>query len=218
MKPSEAPRRHWGWRALGLALIGGLVGWIVTCVAGLVVLANLPRFSGGPPVSFLILGALAALVYGGPCGAALGLVIWSVWFLVSRRATAVAARRWGFLLAVVAAAQAAYGAAQALAPGTASLFPIACFEAAIALGLTVLGGLLLRGSRMATIGLMIVCTIQIVVVAVGASDAFVLLLGALAYGVPCGAGLGLVIWSVWFLVRRRARVPNCDPEDVRPGR
>ena len=32
----------------------------------------------------------------------------------------------------------------------------------------------------------------------------VLLLGALAYGVPCGAALGLVIWSVWFLVVRRA--------------
>jgi len=29
MRPGEAPRRHWGWRALALALIGGVVGWIV---------------------------------------------------------------------------------------------------------------------------------------------------------------------------------------------
>jgi hypothetical protein len=162
---------------LVLALSGGLVGWIVTCVAGLVMLQNMPWVSDYP-ASFaeLILGALAALVYGGPCGAVLGLVIWSVWFLVSRRATAVAARRLGFLLAVVAAAQAAYGAALAVAPGTASLFPIACLQAAAALGLTVLGGFLLRGSRVAIIGLMIVCTIQIVVVATWASDASFLLL------------------------------------------
>ena len=53
------------------------------------------RLSGAPSASVaevarlggdLILAVLAALVYGGPCGAALGLVIWSVWFLVSRRA------------------------------------------------------------------------------------------------------------------------------------
>ena len=124
--------RPWWRRASVLALICGLVGWIVTCVGGLVMLQNLPRISGAPPSSAqvvdwlgadLILGALAALVYGGPCGAVLGLVIWSVWVLVSRRAGAFAARRLGFLLAVVAAAQAAYGAALAFAPGTASLFP-----------------------------------------------------------------------------------------------
>jgi hypothetical protein len=170
---------------LVLALSGGLVGWIVTCVAGLVMLANLPRFSGAPPVSFaeLILGALAALVYGGPCGAVLGLVLWSVWFLVSRRAGALAARRLGLLLAVVAAAQAAYCAALAFAPGTASLSPIACFQAAVALGLTVLGGFLLRGSRAAIIGLMIVCTIQVVVLAAWASDASFLLLPLVGWAI-----------------------------------
>jgi len=40
--------------------------------------------------------------------------------------------------------------------------------------------------------------------------AAVLMLGALAYGVPCGAVLGLVIWSVWFLVSRRAGAPDSD--------
>jgi hypothetical protein len=96
MERTGERRPHWGRRALGLALSGGLVGWIVTCVGGLVMLQNLPRFSGAPPASTaqvvdwlggdLILAVLAALVYGGPCGAVVGLVIWSVWFLVSRRA------------------------------------------------------------------------------------------------------------------------------------
>ena len=59
---------------------------------------DLPQFSGAPSASAaevvdwlggdLILAVLAALVYGGPCGAVVGLVIWSVWFLVSRRARA----------------------------------------------------------------------------------------------------------------------------------
>jgi hypothetical protein len=56
------------------------------------------RFSGAPSASVaevvdwlggdLILAVLAALVYGGPCGAVVGLVLWSVWFLVGRRAGA----------------------------------------------------------------------------------------------------------------------------------
>ena len=81
---------------LMLALIGGLVGWVVVCAMGLIMLMNLPQFSGAPTASLaevvdrlggeLILAVLAALVYGGPCGAVVGLVIWSVWFLVSRRA------------------------------------------------------------------------------------------------------------------------------------
>jgi hypothetical protein len=94
MKPSEAPRLHWGRRALGLALGGGLVGWIVVYVGLLVLLQAFVRMETGSNFHHeggmdpglegaLILGALA---YGGPCGAALGLVIWSVWFLVSRRA------------------------------------------------------------------------------------------------------------------------------------
>lgn len=88
-------RPLWGRRALVLALIGGLVGWIVVCALGLMMLMNMPQFSGAPSASFaevvgwlggdLILAVLAALVYGGPCGAVVGLVIWSVWFLVSRR-------------------------------------------------------------------------------------------------------------------------------------
>ena len=96
MKRTGEQRPHWGRRALVLALIGGLVGWIVVCAMGLMMLMNLPQFSGAPSASLaevvdwlggdLILAVLAALVYGGPCGAVVGLVIWSVWFLVSRRA------------------------------------------------------------------------------------------------------------------------------------
>jgi hypothetical protein len=96
MERNGERRPHWGRRALVLALVGGLVGWIVLACVGLVLLMNLPQINGAPPASFdevvdwlgddLFLAALAALVYGGPCGAALGLVIWSVWFLVSRRA------------------------------------------------------------------------------------------------------------------------------------
>jgi len=89
-------RPHWGWRALVLALVGGLVGWIVMCALGVMMLMTIPHFSGAPSASFaevvnwlggdLILAVFAALLYGGPCGAVVGLVIWSVWYLVSRRA------------------------------------------------------------------------------------------------------------------------------------
>jgi hypothetical protein len=80
---------------LGLALIGGLVGWIVAFVGFLVLLQALDEMMAGPnhyqyagPIDPEIEGAmmLGALAYGAPCGAALGLVIWLVWFLVSRRA------------------------------------------------------------------------------------------------------------------------------------
>ena len=58
MKPGEAPRWLWGRRALGLALGGGLVGWIVAYVGSLMFVQLLDQI----------------------------LVIWSVWFLVRRRA------------------------------------------------------------------------------------------------------------------------------------
>jgi hypothetical protein len=32
----------------------------------------------------------------------------------------------------------------------------------------------------------------------------------LRIAITCGAALGLVIWSVWFLVSRRARVPDSN--------
>jgi hypothetical protein len=96
MERAEGRRPHWGRRAWVLALIGGLVGWIVVCASGLMMLMNMPRLSGAPSASFadvvdwlggeLILAVLAALVYGGPCGAVVGLVIWSAWFVVRRRA------------------------------------------------------------------------------------------------------------------------------------
>jgi hypothetical protein len=35
-----------------LALIGGLVGWIVVCASGLMMLMKMPRFSGAPSASF----------------------------------------------------------------------------------------------------------------------------------------------------------------------
>ena len=79
MKRIGGQRLYWGRRALALALIGGLVGWIVVCALGLMMLMNMPQFSGAPSASFaevvdwlggdLILAVLAALVYGGPCGA-----------------------------------------------------------------------------------------------------------------------------------------------------
>jgi hypothetical protein len=98
MERNGERRPHWGRRALVLALVGGLVGWIVVCALGLMMLMTIPQFSGAPSASAaevvdwlggdLILAVLAALVYGGPCGAVVGLVIWSVWFLVGRRAGA----------------------------------------------------------------------------------------------------------------------------------
>ena len=85
MKPGEAPRWLWGRRALGLALGGGLVGWIVAHVGLLAFLQGMRGLAapGGPDESDLM---LVALVGGGACGAALGLVIWLAWFLVSRLA------------------------------------------------------------------------------------------------------------------------------------
>jgi hypothetical protein len=85
MKSTGERRPHWGWRALGLALTGGLVGWIVASVGLLVFLQGMRGLAapGGPDESDLM---LVALVGGAPCGAALGLVLWLVWFLVSRLA------------------------------------------------------------------------------------------------------------------------------------
>ena len=93
MKTSEAPWRHWRLRALALALIGGFVGWLVAYMGLLMSVQAFVRQQTGPfhhagemdpgLESALLLGAL---VYGGACGSALGLVIWSVWFLVSRQA------------------------------------------------------------------------------------------------------------------------------------
>ena len=93
MERNGERRPHWGRRAWVLALVGGLVGWIVVGALGLMVLINMPRISGAPPLDQvvawlggdLIPAVLAALVYGGPCGAVAGLVIWSVWFWVCRR-------------------------------------------------------------------------------------------------------------------------------------
>jgi hypothetical protein len=97
LKSNGEQRPHWGRRALVLALVGGLVGWIVAYVLFLVLLQAIVRMQAPSTLdqvvdavgknpqlgSALVLGALAS---GVPCGAALGLVIWSVWFLVSRRA------------------------------------------------------------------------------------------------------------------------------------
>ena len=95
MKSAGERRPHWGRRALVLALVGGLVGWIVVCALGLMMFMIMPQISGAPPASpaeviawlggDLIPAVLGALVYGGPCGAVVGLVIWSVWFWVCRR-------------------------------------------------------------------------------------------------------------------------------------
>jgi len=81
---------------------------------------------------------------------------------VHRLATA---RGFGCLLAVIAAAQAAYGAGLAFSPGTAALFSVAWFQAGVALSFAALGGFLLRGSRAAAIGLMVLCTFQTVFIA-----------------------------------------------------
>jgi hypothetical protein len=72
---------------LVLALIGGLVGWVIAYVGLLVFLQGMRGMAapGFPDESDLM---LIALVGGAPCGAALGLVIGSVWSLVSRRAGA----------------------------------------------------------------------------------------------------------------------------------
>ena len=76
---------------------------------------------------------------------------------------------------MAAAGEAAYFAVLTFSPGTASLFPVACFQAGVALSLAALGGFMLRGSRVATVGLMAVYTIQTVFAAAWASDASFLL-------------------------------------------
>ena len=98
MRSTGERRPHWGRRALGLALIGGLVGWIVAYVGVLVLVWKVTQTYGPPSATFDQAVAwvgrdpglradliLAALAYGGSCGAVLGLVVWSAWFLVSRR-------------------------------------------------------------------------------------------------------------------------------------
>src|SRR5262245_12645979 len=94
-RPRE-DRPRWGRRALALALAGGLVGWPLA-IAALVVALSKAFSVWGPdrPGQFAdwafndpeMSGALAlgGLVYGAPCGAALGLVAWLAWFLASRR-------------------------------------------------------------------------------------------------------------------------------------
>ena len=84
MERNGERRPHWGRRAWVLALVGGLVGWIVAYVGLLVFLQGMRGLAapGFPDESDLM---LVALVGGGPCGAALGLVIWSVWFWVCWR-------------------------------------------------------------------------------------------------------------------------------------
>ena len=48
MKTSEAPRRHWGRRALALALIGGFVGWFVAYLGLLMLVQVFVRKQTGP--------------------------------------------------------------------------------------------------------------------------------------------------------------------------
>jgi hypothetical protein len=90
-------RPHWGRRALVLALIGGLVGWIVAFVGALMLLQGVAQMHAPSSFDQVVASVgrnpgleadllLAALACGGPCGAVLGLVIWSGWYVVSRRA------------------------------------------------------------------------------------------------------------------------------------
>jgi hypothetical protein len=73
--------------------------------------------------------------------------------------------RLGFLVSATAAGETAYFAFVTFACGTASLFPVACFEAGVALSLAVLCGFVLRGSHVAIVGVMAVYTIQTVFIA-----------------------------------------------------
>jgi hypothetical protein len=91
------------------------------------------------------------------------------------------ARRLGFLLAAVAAAQTAYFAVATFSHGNASLFPAADFEAGAALSLAVLGGFMLRGSRVAIVGVLAVYTIQTVFAAAWVADASFLLISLLGW-------------------------------------
>jgi hypothetical protein len=74
---------------LAVALIGGVVGWFVALGVLAVFVQMLDRMETGraghvhPEIEGdLVLGSL---VCGVPSGAVLGLIIWLVWFLVSRR-------------------------------------------------------------------------------------------------------------------------------------
>ena len=49
MERNGEQRPHWGRRALVLALVGGLVGWIVVGALGLMVLIKYAPDLGGPP-------------------------------------------------------------------------------------------------------------------------------------------------------------------------
>ena len=55
-------RPHWGRRALGLALIGGLVGWIVAFVGFLVMLQALDEILSDSPCHVTSLGLPSGLV------------------------------------------------------------------------------------------------------------------------------------------------------------
>jgi hypothetical protein len=78
----------------------------------------------------------------------------------------IASARWfGFLLAAGLAAEAAFIADLTFAPGIAPYVTIAWFETGVAVSLAVLGGLMLRGNRAATILLMAVYSVQTAVVA-----------------------------------------------------
>src|SRR5262249_11550928 len=52
LKRIGEPRRHWGWRAAVLALIGGLVGWIVAYVRLLMGVQKLSQIHGSFFASF----------------------------------------------------------------------------------------------------------------------------------------------------------------------
>ena len=78
---------------MALALIGGFVGWLVAYLGLLMLVQAFVRQQTGPfhPAGEMDPGLesallLGALVYGGGCGSALGLVSWLIGFLVSRRA------------------------------------------------------------------------------------------------------------------------------------
>ena len=76
---------------MSLALIGGFAGSIVAYAGLLEFLEGMRGLAapGFPDMSDLV---LIALVGGAPCGAALGLVIWLIWFLVSRWARGYGSR------------------------------------------------------------------------------------------------------------------------------
>jgi hypothetical protein len=96
MERIEEHRPHWWRRAFVLALVFGLIGWIVAYATFVVLLQALVAMETSPAHAAagrispgleadLMLGALA---YGVPCGTALGLIICAMWFLVRLRAMA----------------------------------------------------------------------------------------------------------------------------------